>query len=161
MKKAIKLVVSIPLCALLLNLLFLLFSPTPAMAHKMFMTCKIKKIEVQVEFEGGSVVQEARVTVLDPNGEVYFEGMTDENGKFSFEPDEMEGKWEITAVHSGHKKTLWWEGLGVQSGGGMEIPLYARIFAGFGYLTGIAGVALVITERKARKESRSDRVSSD
>ncbi len=161
MKKAIKLVVPILLCALLLNLLFLLFSPIPALAHKMFMTCKMKEIEVQVEFEGGGMAQEARVTVLDPNGKVYVEGMTDENGKFSFEPGEMEGKWEITAVHSGHKKTIWWEGSGVQGGVGIEMPLYARIVAGFGYLAGIAGVALAITGRKARKESRSDRVPSD
>lgn len=158
MKKAIKLVAAILLCFVMLSLLFPL---APAMAHNMYLTYSTKVIEVLVEFEGGSVAREARVTVLDPNGEVYVEGVTDEDGKFSFEPGKAEGKWKITAEHSGHKKTVLLESSEAQSGGGLELPLYTRIIAGFGYLVGIAGVALVITSRKAQRKSGSSRISSD
>ncbi len=158
MRKAINLVVPVLLGVLLAGLFLL---PAPAMAHNMYLTYGTKVIEVLVEFEGGSVAREARITVLDPNGEVYVEGVTDEDGKFSFEPGEMEGKWKIAAEHSGHKKAVLLESSEVQSGGGLELPLYTRIIAGFGYLVGIAGVALVITSRKAQRKIDSDRISSD
>ncbi|MBT9148828.1 MAG: hypothetical protein DDT28_00243 [Dehalococcoidia bacterium] len=158
MKKAIKLVAVVLSCFVVLSLLFPL---APAMAHKMYITYRAKEIEVLVEFGGGSVAREARVIVLDPNGEVYVEGVTDEEGKFSFELGEMEGKWKITAEHSGHKKTVLLESSEAQSEGGLELPLYTRIIAGFGYLVGIAGVALVIMSRKVQRGIGSDRISSD
>jgi nickel transport protein len=144
-------------------LLFGLFMPpAPAMAHNMFLTYNTKEIEVVVEFEGGGVAQEAKVTVYNPVGEVYIEGITDEKGIFSFAPGEMEGTWKISAEHSGHKKTVLMEGADVQqSGGGLEMPLYTRIIAGFGYLLGIAGIALFIMSRKTQRKGNGNRISSD
>jgi nickel transport protein len=149
--------------AVLLSLLLVgLFTPpTPAMAHHMYLTYKTKEIEVLVEFEGGSVAQEARVIVYSPDGAVYVEGVTDENGKFSFEPGEMEGRWKIVSEHTGHKKTVLLEGSEiVESGGGPELPVYTRIAAGFGYLVGIAGIALLIMSRK-KSRSSGDRIPQD
>jgi nickel transport protein len=138
-------------------LLTSLFAPTtPARAHNMYLTYKTKQIEVLVEFEGGSVAREARITVFDPSGNSYVEGVTDENGRFAFEPGDMEGKWKISAEHSGHKKTVLLEGSEIESGGGLELPLYTRIIAGFGYLIGIAGIALFITARKVQRRKNSN-----
>ena len=158
MKRLTGLVIAVLFAVLLVSQLL---PPEPAMAHNMYLTYKTKEIEVLVEFEGGSVAREARVTVYSPDGALYVEGVTDENGKFSFEPGEMEGKWKISAEHSGHKKTVLLEGSEVASGGGLELPLYTRIIAGFGYLVGIAGVALFIMSRKARRKSGGNRISSN
>ena len=80
---------------------------------------------------------------------------------FSTSSREAEGKWKISAEHSGHKKTVLLEGSEVESGGGLEMPLYTRIIAGFGYLVGIAGIALIIMSRKARRRSGGHRIPSD
>lgn len=156
MKKIINLVVAVLFGVLLAGLFAL---PAPTMAHNMYLTYKTKEIEVLVEFEGGGVAQEARVTVYSPDGVVYAEGVTDENGTFTFEPGDMEGTWKIVAEHSGHKKTVLMEGTEAQSGGGLEMPLYTRIIAGFGYLAGIAGIAILIMNRKAKGRSSGNRVS--
>jgi nickel transport protein len=133
----------------------------PVTAHNMDLIYKTKEIEVFVEFEGGSVAREAKVKVFDPAGNLYVEGTTDENGTFSFEPGKEGGKWKITAEHSGHKETVLMEGSEVQSGGSIELPLYTRIAAGFGYLIGIAGIALIFISRKTRKKETGNRISSD
>ena len=70
-----------------------------------------------------------------------------------------EGTWKIVAEHSGHKKTVIMESTEAQSGGGLEMPLYTRIIAGFGYLVGIAGIAMLIISRKAKRGSSSNRIS--
>jgi nickel transport protein len=149
MKKLIKIVST----TLLITVVTVLSAtPLPASAHNMFLTYETNEIKVQVEFEGGSMAQEARVTVYDPSGAVYAEGVTDEDGNFTFKPGTMEGKWKISAEHSGHKKTVLMEGTDVQSGGGLEMPLYTRIIAGFGYLIGIAGIAMFIIGRRMKRE---------
>ena len=159
MRKVTILTICVFLCVLLAGILI---QPAPVMAHNMYLTYKTNEIKVVVEFEGGSFAQEARVTIFDPTGEVYAEGITDENGEFSFEPGDMEGKWKISAEHSGHKKTVLMEGSEVQqSGGGLELPLYTRIIAGFGYLLGIAGIAMIITSLKVRKRGDSNQLPSD
>lgn len=144
-----------------ITVFFIVALTAPVAAHNMNLTYKTKEIEVFVEFEGGSVAREARVKVFDPTGNLYVEGTTDENGTFSFEPGEEGGKWKITTEHSGHKETVLMEGPEVQSGGSIELPLYTRVAAGFGYLIGIAGIALIIISRKTRRKDKGNRISTD
>jgi nickel transport protein len=127
----------------------------------MYLTYEATEVEILVEFEGGSVAREARVTVYSPDGAVYLEGVTDEEGTFRFQPEGMEGEWKISAEHTGHKTTVSLGGSQMESGSGLELPLAARIAAGFGYLVGILGIALLILDQRNRMRSRSHRLPED
>ena len=132
-----------------------LFSIAEATPHRMYIDYEVKKIDIRVYYGGGTPAREADVKVYEPDGSLYLEGETDDEGRFSFEPAAMEGDWKIVAEHSGHRAEVDLTG----GSGGTEMPLYTRIIAGFGYLIGVAGLAIGYMGWRARRKRESGRVS--
>ncbi len=138
-----------------------LATPLTAHAHRMFLTYEPSEIEVLAAFEGGSVAREADVAVYLPDGTVFVEGKTDQDGKFRFAPGDMEGELRISASHSGHRATVALGSVETASGDGLGLPLISRMAAGFGYLIGAFGIALLLVNQRRQGRRASDRVSED
>ena len=131
-------------------------------AHRVHIVYKISEIEIKSYFGGGTPFQDANVEVYDKEGNLYMEGVTDEEGKFSFPPKVgmKEYKVVVESVNMpGHKAetliNLTQEAAGASSGAevlGTEMPLYSRVIAGFGYLFGLAGAAMAYMGWKMKKK---------
>jgi len=131
-------------------------------AHRLHIVHKISEIEIEAYFGGGTACRDANVKVYDKAGNLYMEGVTDGEGKFSFPPKiGMENYTVVVeAVHMpGHREeaviNLSQEAVGTSAGaGGMgtEMPLYTRVIAGFGYLLGLAGAAMAYMGWKQKKK---------
>jgi nickel transport protein len=146
-----------------LAVLLIMLCITPVSAHKAFVGAFLTgnandEIQIKAWYEGGTPMANAKTTVYtvkDGNNEVYVEGDTDDQGFFTFEPEYKVTQYSVKVEQTGHraKMDLDLEG-GVSTGSqDGEPPLFARIIAGFGYLTGLAGVAMIYTARKMRKEA--------
>jgi len=127
-------------------------------AHRLHIVHKISEIEIESYFGGGSPCRDANVTVYDNEGNLYLEGVTDDKGKFGFPPKIGMEEYTVAvdAVHApGHKAetviNTSQEGAGA-GGTGTEMPLYTRIIAGFGYLIGLAGAAMVYMSWRLKKK---------
>ncbi|MEA2074548.1 MAG: carboxypeptidase-like regulatory domain-containing protein [Euryarchaeota archaeon] len=129
-------------------------------AHRLHIVHKLSEIEIEAYFGGGTPCRDANVNVYDKEGNLYIEGVTDDEGKFRFSPkigmDEY--KVVVEAVHMpGHKAetviNLSQEAAGAGAGGmGAEMPLYTRAIAGFGYLIGLAGAAMAYMGWKLKRK---------
>ncbi|MDY6834264.1 MAG: hypothetical protein SVY53_05615 [Chloroflexota bacterium] len=150
-----KLTVAVTSVAVSSFLLFGMIVPVPiAKAHSIHISYQVEEVEVEVYFGGGTAAQDTDVTVYDPDDNIYAEGKTDENGRFSFQPSARAGEWTVVAEHSGHRaeETIF---------GGTQVddnsmPLYARIAAGLGYLVGIAGISIGYVAWKNRRRGNED-----
>ena len=125
-------------------------------AHRLIIDREIGEIGIKAYFEGGSPCRDANVRVYDIEGNLYLEGVTDDEGKFGFPPKIGMEEYTVAvdAVHApGHKAetviNTSQEGAG---GTGTEMPLYTRIIAGFGYLIGLAGAAMVYMSWRLKKK---------
>ena len=140
---------------------FLLFCFGIASAHRIYVVHRIADIEVYAYFGGvggGTPCRYADVEVYDDRGNLYVTGKTDENGKFRFSPETGVKTYKIVVKANlpGHQaETL----LNLSGGycdssaeGAIGLPM--RILAGFGYLMGIAGIAMLYKSRKATKAAR-------
>jgi len=121
----------------------------------------IGEIEINAYFEGGGPCQDANVKVYDNESNLYMEGVTDDKGNFGFPPKIGMEEYTVAvdAVHMpGHKAETVINlsqvatGAGAGSAGGIEMPLYTRIIAGFGYIIGLAGAAMVYMSWKLKKK---------
>ncbi|NQE06277.1 nickel transport protein [ANME-1 cluster archaeon GoMg1] len=119
-------------------------------AHRLLIDHEIGEIGIKAYFEGGSPCRDANVKVYDNEGNLYLEGVTDDKGKFGFPPKIGMEEYTVAvdAVHMpGHKAetviNLSQAAAGAGSAGGTEMPLYTRVIAGFGYIIGLAGAAMV------------------
>jgi nickel transport protein len=131
-------------------------------AHRMHIVHTLSELEIQAYFGGGTPCSDAQVTVYDKEGNVYVEGVTDDEGKFRFPPKIGLDEYNVVveAVHMpGHKAeaviNLSQEAAGVSAGAaGMEteMPLYTRAIAGFGYLIGLTGAAMAYMGWKLKKK---------
>ena len=131
-------------------------------AHRMHVVYEISEVEIEA-YLGGSPCQDAEVKVYDKEGNLYIEGVTDDEGKFSFPPKIGMEEYTVVveAVHMpGHRAetliNLSQEaaGAGIGAGAvgmGTEMPLYTRAIAGFGYLIGLAGAAMLYMGWKMKK----------
>ena len=131
-------------------------------AHRMHVVHKISEIEIEAYFGGGSPCQDAEVKIYDKEGNVYLEGVTNAEGKFCF-PHKIGMDYYRVVVnathmpgHSGNTEINLSHGVSganADAGGtGAEMPLYARIISGFGYLIGIAGAAMAYMGWKQKKK---------
>ena len=132
-------------------------------AHRMHVVYEISEVEIEA-YLGGSPCQDAEVKVYDKEGNLYIEGVTDDEGKFSFPPKIGMEEYTVVveAVHMpGHRAetliNLSQEaaGAGIGAGAvgmGTEMPLYTRAIAGFGYLIGLAGAAMAYMGWKMKKK---------
>jgi len=145
-------------------------------AHKMLISYRVGRIDTKVYFGGGTPAADAHVEVYKPDGTLYREGKTDDEGKFSFELGVMNGDWKVVAESIGHRQEISIdvraesteaqasheeeepaEAEGpAQMQAGTEMPLYTRIIAGFGYLIGLAGVAIAYMGWRARRNRKGD-----
>ena len=129
-------------------------------AHRLHIHHEIGAIEIKTYYGGGNPCRDANVAVYDKEGNLYLEGNTDEDGKFSFPPKIGMKEYTVVvdAVHMpGHKAetviNLSQEAASAGAGGmGTEMPLYTRAIAGFGYLIGLAGAALAYMGWKMKKK---------
>ncbi|KAF1076391.1 hypothetical protein [Methanogenium sp. MK-MG] len=146
-----------------LAILLMMLCISPVSAHKAFVGAFLTgdaddEIQIKAWYEGGVPMANAETTIYtveDGEKEVYVEGVTDDQGFFTFEPEYKVTKYSIKVEQTGHraKMDLDLEG-GVSTGStGEELPLFARIIAGFGYLVGLAGIAMIYSARKMRNES--------
>ncbi len=146
-----------------LTVLLIMLCIAPVSAHKAFVGAFLTgnvddEIQIKAWYEGGMPMGNAETTiytVIDGEKEVYVEGVTDDQGFFTFAPEYKVTQYSMKVEQTGHraKMELDLEG-GVSSGSSdAELPLFARIIAGFGYLTGLAGVAMIYTARKMKKDA--------
>jgi len=138
-------------------------------AHRLHVVRETSEIAIKAYFGDGTACRDAEVKVYDEEGNLYLEGVTDAEGKFSFPPKIGVENYKVVvdAVHMpGHQKEKWINltqeaaGIGADAGGmETEMPSYMRAIAGFGYLIGLAGVAMLYIGWKMKK--KYDRISGD
>ncbi|MGM0770299.1 MAG: hypothetical protein ACQESU_01640 [Halobacteriota archaeon] len=131
-------------------LLVLCMSLTPAAsAHRCYVEqFNADEIVVKAFYDGDAPMGLAEYQVLNAEtDEVLYEGETDENGFLSFAPVEGVEQYHVTVDQFGHMGEATINAIG-GSNEPAELPLFMRIFTGFGYLLGIAGIAMVYTAKK-------------
>ncbi len=147
------------LCVALVLALALAMPPASTKAHRLYVDWKVNSIEIKAYFGGGEPCVDAVVKVFnEETGELLLEGVTDQDGRFSFEPVLGVTKYRIRveAVHMpGHVKEVV---IDLKSAGGQsvgeELPLYARILAGLGWLMGLAGASMMYVSWRSRRRGR-------
>jgi len=139
------------------SIILVLCLSTSVEAHRLHIIYKISEIEIQAYYAGGTPCRDANVKVYDSNGNLYIEGVTDDEGKFRFPPKTgvKEYKVVVEAVHMpGHKAetmiNLTQETTTINTE--IEMPLYSKVIAGFGYLSGLAGIAMIYAGWKMKKK---------
>lgn len=125
-------------------------------AHRVHVRSDIEEIGVKAWFGGGEPMRDADVKVYaikEGEEELYKEGKTDENGKFDFAPKIGIEEYKVVVESpGGHKgETVVNLTQAASPGDGTEMPLYARVIAGFGYLLGLAGAAMLYMGWKQKK----------
>lgn len=93
------------LFALILLIIFCLFSPGPAMAHRatIFAWVEGDKIFTVSKFSGGKLVKGGEVTVYDLTGKQLLEGKTDDRGEFSFKIPKRTAMKIVLQAGMGHR----------------------------------------------------------
>lgn len=88
-------------------LFFFLFCHNLAYAHRInvFAWVEGKTINIESKFSGGKVVKSGKVTVADPVGNHVFSGITDDQGKTSFNIQEAIDYYITVSTGEGHKGT--------------------------------------------------------
>jgi len=153
----------------LLIVAILILTTQGAYAHRLHIDWKIGKVQIESFYGGsGTPCQDATVQIYTPDGELLEEGKTDENGKYSFSPVSGINEYKVVleSTHMpGHRAE---EIINLKAADSFkenkELPLFLRVFAGLGYLAGLAGVSLAyINWREKRKmvKNENDRVSRD
>ncbi len=78
----------------------------PVLAHGVEMEHRrVSSVEVQARFETGEPMANAQVLVYAPDNpdEPWQQGTTDDQGRFSFVPDDaLPGSWEVMVRQAGH-----------------------------------------------------------
>ncbi len=143
----------------LLVLLVLLCTATvPAVpAHRAFVGEVVdNEVRLKAWYEGGDPINEAPVKVYavdDGKDVLYLEGITDEDGGYSFEPEPGVTAYKVVVEQMGHRAKMNIDLVSSGQSQDAELPLYARIVAGFGYLLGLAGAGMLYASRKGQKGS--------
>jgi hypothetical protein len=89
-------------------ILALVFSVSPAMAHRLGADCTIRGKDVQVEafFSDNTSAKGARISVLDSNNNSVAEGRTDDQGAWSFPAPEPGVYRVIVEAGNGHRAEI-------------------------------------------------------
>jgi len=133
----------------------------PVSAHRAYVGAfltgdQYDEVLVRAWYEGGSPMAHAEITIYairDGTEEIYIQDTADEQGFYAFDPEWRVTEYKIIAEHTGHRATMTLDlKTGMTAGSGTELPLAARVIAGFGYLTGLAGIAMIYSARKMQKE---------
>ncbi|MHC1570024.1 MAG: hypothetical protein ACXQTA_03230 [Candidatus Syntropharchaeales archaeon] len=138
---------------MMIILLMAVVSPTVS-AHRVIVDYGIKSIYIEAYYGGGEPLRDGDVKIYTPDGRLYVEGKTDDEGKFSFDPG-FEKEFDVVVESTGHRGEVtinMTAAAGGRSDKGGEMPLYLRVFAGFGYLLGILGLSLWYKSFKKARE---------
>jgi len=128
-----------------------------ASAHRAFVGEVVEdQMKLKAWYEGGDPMSEAKVTVYSIENEEekpYLEGgLTDGGGFYSFELKPGVTEYMVVVEQMGHRtKTNINLEEDVNPQENAELPLYARIVAGLGYLLGLAGIGMIYSARKMQK----------
>ena len=150
--------------ALLLILCMALICPL-ASAHRVIVQGQVSEIQVKAYYGGGSAdpMVDADVeiyTIKDGQEELYLTGKTDDAGMYYFPPKIGVSEYRAVVEATGHKgeETVnLAEGAGITEAEQAEAEKEAGlpvtgIITGFGYLAGLAGIAMILVARKMKKE---------
>lgn len=91
-----------------LGAMILLLAAEPAWAHGLNASCRPRgdRIEVAAYFTDDTPAQEAKVQVIDQDGNIFAEGVTDEYGRWQFARPRT-GTYQVKVdAGAGHEKTL-------------------------------------------------------
>lgn len=143
------------LFSFLMSLMILALMPPIASAHSVYVDWDYGEIEVEAYYGGGGAMKNADVKVYivrEEKEELYRTGKTDENGIFNFTPKPGFDNYRVEVGKEGHQDSLE---INLEEGSPEEssVPLYRRIAAGFGYLLGLAGIAIGYLGWKKGKET--------
>lgn len=146
--------------------------PSYSHAHRMLIDCMVEDgtVLVDVFFPNGRPAKNVKVEVFKHDETLYVSGETDEEGRFSFDAGD-EAQLKVTATGElGHKveqelslkkaKTLEDSEEAAPAQGEVkrrEAFPFREVFAGFGYIFGVAGILMYI---KARSDLKKVNVSS-
>ena len=149
---------------LVLALLLILCMASTASAHRVIVQGQVSEIQIKAYYGGGGAdpMVDADVEIYairDGQEELYKTGKTDDAGMYYFQP--LIGVSEYWAVveatgHSGGEWVNLTEGAGLTEAEQAEaekegaLPV-TGIIAGFGYLLGIVGIAMLLKARKMGK----------
>lgn len=150
---------------LLLVLCIALVCPV-ASAHRVVVQGYVNEIAVKAYYGGGGMAPMAYADVEiyairdGQEDELYNTGETDEDGMYYFAPKIGISKYNVEVSSLGHRGN---ETVNLAEGAGLsdaeqkeaedeaQLPL-RKMIAGFGYLTGLVGIAMILTARKMKKQ---------
>ncbi|MEA3324079.1 MAG: hypothetical protein U9Q37_02925 [Euryarchaeota archaeon] len=150
---------------IVIALLLILCMTSIASAHRVIVQGQVSEIQIKAYYGGGGAdpMVDADVEIYairDGQEELYKTGKTDDAGMYYFQPligvSEYRAAVEATG-HSGEETVNLAEGAGLTESEQAEaekeagLPV-AGIITGLGYLAGLAGIAMLITARKMKKE---------
>ena len=150
---------SLLVLALILILCMALICP-PASAHRVIVQGQVSEIQIKAYYGGGSAdpMVDANVEIYaikDGQEELYLTGKADADGMFYFAPKIGVSEYRAVVEATGHKGE---ETVNLAEGAGITeaekeagLPI-TGIITGFGYLAGLAGIAMIITARKMKKK---------
>ena len=132
-------------------------SPAVVSGHALVVDYGIESVYIEAYYGGltATPVQDGDVEVFYPDGKLYVEGKTDENGMFSFDP--KYGKdWLVVVESTGHRNEKRVNLTAATGEAKNELPLYLRVFAGLGYILGILGLFLWYKSFKQARQSKDE-----
>lgn len=146
----------------ILTTIILILAAGSAGAHRLYIDWRIGGIEIESFYGGGAPCQDAVVKVYSSKGELLREGKTDKEGKYSFSPliGVNEYKVIVEATHlPGHRaeKIVNLKGADISKEKERKLPLLFRVFAGLGYLLGIAGAGMAYIGWREKKKYREEK----
>ena len=129
--------------------------PAVVSGHALAVDYGIESVYIEAYYAGVTTtpVQGGDVEVFYPDGRLYVEGKTDENGMFSFDP-KFGKDWLVVVESTGHRNEKMVNLTAAAGGAGSEMPLYLRIFAGLGYIFGLLGLFLWYKNFKQARQSK-------
>jgi hypothetical protein len=146
--------------------------PSSSHAHRMLIDCMVEgeTVLVDVFFPDGRPAKNVKVEVYKPDDTLYISGETDEEGRFSFDAGDKT-QLKVTATGElGHKaeqelslkKEKPLEDSEEASPARGEVKRrvafpFREVFAGFGYILGVAGILMYL---KGRSDLKKANVSS-
>jgi len=140
----------------LMMIILLMMALSPGVSgHRIVIDYGIESIYIEAYYGGGEPLRDGDVKIYYPDGRLYLEGKTDEEGKFSFDPG-FGKEFLVVVESSGHREERTINMSSTAGGEGVgEIPLYLKVFAGFGYLLGILGLSLWYKSFKKDRELKN------
>ena len=129
-------------------------SPALVSGHALVVDYGVESVYIEAYYGGiiTTPVQDGDVEVFYPDGKLYVEGKTDENGMFSFDP-KFGKDWLVVVESTGHRNEKMVNLTAAATGeAGSEMPLYLKVFAGLGYILGILGFFFRVQEFQASSQ---------